>query len=109
MEVIGNGARAALAPDDLTVAGSAEPARGAGARDEVAYLSAIIAVQTEIARAGLDLDVVMDLVARRAQELTRAGGGAVEMLDGGDMVYRAGSGAARHSVGTVIPAATSLS
>ena len=76
--------------------------------DEVEYLSAIIAVQTEIARAGLDLDVVMDLVATRSQILTRACGAAVELREGDDMVYRAASGSAATFVGTRVKVATSL-
>ena len=72
--------------------------------DEVAYLSRILAVQTEIGKVGLDIDEVMALVAERSQTLTEANGAIVELADGEEMVYRAGSGAAADHVGTRISA-----
>lgn len=76
---------------------------------EVALLNQIIGVQTEIAEARLELDEVMNLVATRAQELTKADGAAVELADGAEMVYRAATGLAASHVGVRIQAAGSLS
>src|SRR5438067_6071557 len=62
-------------------------------------LSAIIATQQQIATAGLDLQTVMDLIAERTQKLTSATGAAVELAEGDELVYRAASGTAAHSLG----------
>jgi diguanylate cyclase (GGDEF)-like protein len=86
-----------------------ESDRTPAAPDEAAHLSAIIAVQTEIAAAGLDLDAIINLVANRAARLTRAAGAVVEIAEGASMVYRAASGAGNAFVGTSLPIATSLS
>lgn len=72
-------------------------------------LLAVIETQTSIARLGLDLDGVMDVVTKRALTLTEADGAAVELLEDEQMVYRAGAGAAEPHVGVRIAAATSLS
>ena len=72
-------------------------------------LLAIIAVQQEIVEADLALDRVLEVVTRTAARLTRADAAVVELLDGADMVYRAGSGAAADHVGLRLSAANSLS
>ncbi|MGO4779152.1 hypothetical protein AB4084_27160, partial [Lysobacter sp. 2RAB21] len=59
----------------------------------------VIQTQTEIAKLGLDLGGVMDLVATRAQALTGAVGAVVELAEGDEMVYRAASGIAESSLG----------
>lgn len=72
-------------------------------------LLAIIAVQQEIAEADLSLDGVMDVVVRCAARLTNADAAVVELHEGDDMVYRAGSGSASAHVGLRLGVHSSLS
>jgi diguanylate cyclase (GGDEF)-like protein len=74
-----------------------------------AQLLAIIAMQTEIAKLGLDLGGVMEMVAERAQEITRATGAVVELVEDEDMVYRAVAGDAAGMLGVRLKRGTSLS
>jgi diguanylate cyclase (GGDEF)-like protein len=69
----------------------------------------VIQTQTEIAKLGLDLGGVMDLVATRAQTLTGAVGAVVELAEGDEMVYRAASGIAEPSLGMRLRRDASLS
>jgi diguanylate cyclase len=71
-------------------------------------LLAVIRTQTEIAKLGLDLNGVMELVAQRAQTVTGAAGAVVELLDGNDMVYAAVAGIAQGQLGLRIPRKGSL-
>src|SRR5690606_13935030 len=57
-------------------------------------LTHIITTQGELGRAGLDSSKVVDVVTRRAQELTRSSGAVVELVDGDSMYYWSASGAA---------------
>ena len=77
------------------------------ARPEI--LVEIIHAQTEIAKLGLDLGAVMNLVAERVQRLTGAVGAVVELAEGDDMVYRAVSGLAQSQLGLRLKQAGSLS
>jgi diguanylate cyclase (GGDEF)-like protein len=72
-------------------------------------LLAIIQTQTEIAASDLDLDTVMQLIASRAQELTRANAGVIEIVDGDEMVYRVTTGEATPFLGVRLKMASSLS
>lgn len=72
-------------------------------------LMSIIQTQTSIAKLGLDLNAVMTLVAQQAQELTHAGGAVVELVEDGDMVYRAVSQNAAHLLGLRLGKQNSLS
>ena len=72
-------------------------------------LLAIIRMQTEIAKLGLDLSAVMTLVAEQAQAITKAAGAVVELAEGEDMVYRAVAGAASSLLGLRLLRTTSLS
>lgn len=72
------------------------------------HLLEIIQTQNEIASGGRDLPAIMDLVARRAVELTNAGGAIVEMADGSETVYEVGAGSAREHVGERVPMEGSL-
>ncbi|CDG80983.1 sensor domain-containing diguanylate cyclase [Janthinobacterium agaricidamnosum] len=74
-----------------------------------ATLLEIIRIQTEIAKAGLDLADVMALVARRAQFLTGAAGAVVELAEGEQMVYRAACGIAEPQLGLRLQQRGSLS
>lgn len=72
-------------------------------------LLAIIDLQTAMARAALDVDYVMELVAARAAQLTGADAGAVAVAEGDEMVYRAASGPAAEHVGLRLRVDASLS
>ena len=73
------------------------------------HLLAIVQTQTEIAASDLDLDAVMQLIAERAQELTRASAGLIEIADGDEMVYRVTTGEATPFLGVRLKMASSLS
>jgi diguanylate cyclase (GGDEF)-like protein len=72
-------------------------------------LMAIIQAQTEIAKLGMDLGAMLDLVADRMQTLTRAEGAIVEIAEGDEMVYRAAAGMARAQLGLRLKRQGSLS
>ena len=72
-------------------------------------LRAIIATQTEIAGSDLDLLATMNLIAERSQELTRASGAVVEIVDGEEMVYEVTTGDATPYLGMRLELADSLS
>lgn len=76
---------------------------------EPAILLEIIQVQTEIARCGLDLGQVINLVCQHSQQLTQGSGAVVEIAEGNFMVYRAASGTAAGQLGMRIPLDGSLS
>jgi len=69
----------------------------------------IIALQNEVAAGALELEAVMALVARRAQEMTGAAGAVIERADGDDLVYHAGSGAGERHVGARVHGGSGLS
>lgn len=69
----------------------------------------VIAIQTEVARLGLDLGGLMNLVVGRTLNLAHADGAAVEMAEGDDMVYRAAAGMAAGSLGLRLQRGSSLS
>jgi diguanylate cyclase (GGDEF)-like protein len=72
-------------------------------------LLAILRVQTEIAKLGLDLGGVMAFVAEHAQRLTRASGAVVELSEGEEMVYRSASGICAEQLGLRLKRFGSLS
>src|SRR5262249_50931418 len=74
-----------------------------------AQLLAIIAMQTEIAKLGLDLGGVMAMVAEGGQQLSGATGAVVELVEGDDMVYRAVAGDASGMLGVRLKRESSLS
>jgi diguanylate cyclase len=59
----------------------------------------VIHIQTEIAKAGLDLGEVMALICQHSRILTEADGAVIELVEGDDMVYRAASGIAESQLG----------
>ena len=69
----------------------------------------VIAIQTEVARLGLDLGGLMNLVVQRTLGLVDATGAVVELAEGEDMVYRAASGMAQGSLGLRLKRGASLS
>lgn len=74
-----------------------------------AVLLEIIKLQTDIARQGLDLGGVMQLVCQRAGALCGATAAVVELAEGGDMVYRATAGVVEGSLGLRLKRDSSLS
>ena len=77
--------------------------------EEAALLSRVVSVQGEIAQAGLDPHKVVDVVTRRAQELTHATGAVVELLDGDELVYWSASGTITSQLGMRVKSNRSLS
>jgi diguanylate cyclase (GGDEF)-like protein/PAS domain S-box-containing protein len=72
-----------------------DESRVAGARlNAEDRLSRIVAIQREIAGAGNDLQVVMQLVVERSQAITSADGAMVNLLEGDTVHTRAASGIA---------------
>ncbi len=69
----------------------------------------IIDIQNEVVQAGLNLEQISFLVAKRAQQLVDAVGAAIELKEGNDMVYRATSGLADNQLGLRLDFNTSLS
>jgi diguanylate cyclase (GGDEF)-like protein len=72
-------------------------------------LRAIIRTQTEIVSADLDSAEVMRLVAQRAQELTGASAGVIEVPDRDEMVYTVTTGDATPYLGIRLDRDSSLS
>jgi diguanylate cyclase (GGDEF)-like protein len=72
-------------------------------------LLAIIAMQTDIVRQGLDLHGVMSHVAEQSLRITGAAGAVVELAEGEDMVYRAVAGSAAGLLGMRVGRGSSLS
>ena len=79
---------------------------GPGTTDQ---LRAIIRTQTEIAASDLDAEAIMQLIAERAQELTRASAGLIELVEGEEMVYSVATGEATPFLGTRLQKDASLS
>ena len=71
-------------------------------------LAAVIETQREIAAADLEIDALMDLVVRRAQGISGAAGGVIELVDGDELVYSAVSGTATPCLGHRLPLDTTL-
>jgi diguanylate cyclase (GGDEF)-like protein len=69
----------------------------------------VIDIQTEIAKLGLDLGEVMNLVVQRTLPLIGADGAAIELAEGDDMVYRAVAGCAGAHLGLRLKQGSSLS
>jgi diguanylate cyclase (GGDEF)-like protein len=74
-----------------------------------AQLREIIRTQTEIAASDLDPAAIMQLIAERAQQLTRSSSGVIELAEGEEMVYAVTTGEATPYLGTALKRATSLS
>jgi putative methionine-R-sulfoxide reductase with GAF domain len=76
---------------------------------EAGILAAIRQTGGEIATGRLTPAAAMDLICRRAQFLTDAGGAVVELLEGAELVYRAATGTAARSLGLRVDTHRSLS
>jgi EAL domain-containing protein (putative c-di-GMP-specific phosphodiesterase class I)/putative methionine-R-sulfoxide reductase with GAF domain len=77
--------------------------------DALETLRSVLALQGEIAAAGLDLHKVVDVITRRAQELTHSTGAVLEMFEGDELVYWSASGSVVPFVGLRVRADLSLS
>jgi PAS domain S-box-containing protein len=72
-------------------------------------LSSIIQLQHEVATADLNLNQLMNLICVRSQEITRASGAVIELVDGDEMTYAAACGAVATHTGLRLKISTSLS
>ena len=77
--------------------------------DEAKLLAQVLAVHGEIVQAGLDPHKIVDVVTRRAQELTHSAGAVVEILDGKHLVYWSASGVLTSQLGLHVNIDNSLS
>lgn len=73
------------------------------------HLLAIIETQNEIAGSALELDAVLALVVRRAQEMIGSEAAVLELPEQNEMVYRAASGTAEPLLGLRLGLADSFS
>lgn len=73
------------------------------------FLSAIVEMQRLITRGELGLDSAMHLVVDSAREVANAAGVVIGLLDGDQLIYRAGSGCSATSVGTRVAASLTVS
>jgi diguanylate cyclase len=72
-------------------------------------LRAIIRTQTEIAATDLDLAAVLQLIADRAEDLTRASAGVIEFVEDDEVVYSITTGEATPYLGTRLKVESSFS
>src|SRR2546429_4927095 len=72
-------------------------------------LSAIAAVQRSIATDSVEVDVAMAIIADQARNVANANGVAIGLLEGDNLVYRAGSGGAATYIGRHVKATLSVS
>jgi hypothetical protein len=70
-------------------------------------LAAIIEIQRVVAGGGVAAHDAMNLVAERAQDVADASGIGIALLEGNQLVHRAGSGTALHNVGSQLTAVLS--
>ncbi len=71
-------------------------------------LSGIMEVQRLIRKKELSLDAVMPLVVDSARDLANAAGTAIGLLEGNQIVYRAGSGSSAANIGSRVKASLTL-
>lgn len=85
-----------------------EPAKTQKA-DPAQVLAEIVEVQNRIQTGDIDFAQAVALIAQRIQRITRAGGVAIAVLEGDNLIYRAGTGIAASEIGTRCPLEASLS
>src|SRR6266566_1206967 len=85
-----------------------EQSKEASPGDYIQSLSAIVAVQRAIATDEVDVDGAMAMIADHARNVANASGAAVGLLEGDNLVYRAGSGGAASYIGRYVKAALSV-
>ena len=72
-------------------------------------LGALIELERFITTGGFDAGQALQMVADRALKVSNAGGVSIALLQGNELVYRAGSGSAANDVGHHVPAVLSVS
>ena len=77
--------------------------------DYIQSLFAIVEVQRLIATCDLEVDGTMALIAERARKVSSASGVAIGLLEGDELVYRAGSGSAAAYIGRHVKATLNVS
>ena len=77
--------------------------------DYIQSLSAIVGAQRSIATDDVDVDGAMALIADQARNVANASGVAIGLLEGDNLVYRAGSGGAATYIGRYVKAALCVS
>ncbi len=90
---------------DVAERGAAEEAL----RTELGRQAAVVSIQQAVATAKAGPDALMALIAGCAQELTRAAGAVVELVEAEEVVYRAVSGTMEGYLGTRLPLVGTLS
>lgn len=78
-------------------------------QSEQEILRSILAAHGEIVAAGLDLHKLVDVITRRAQELTRSEGAVLEVIEGDELVYWSASGSVAPFTGLRVKVSQSLS
>jgi diguanylate cyclase (GGDEF)-like protein/PAS domain S-box-containing protein len=75
----------------------------------VAGLTAVIAIQQEIATRSLDLETLMRLIVVRAREITGAKGAVIGLMEDNELIYRAATDEALSQLGQKLEMAGALS
>ena len=83
----------------LPQARASAPTPGTRNDDDGSLLALIVETQRDITAAGSDVEAVMQLVLDRSQALTGADGAMVSLVDGDELLTRAGSGISAGLVG----------
>jgi len=78
-------------------------------RAEAERLAQVVAIQRDVASARQELQAAMQTITEGTQEITRAEGAVVTLVDGEEMVFRAASGMVTSHLGLRLNAMTSLS
>src|SRR5690349_19143216 len=63
------------------------------------FLNKIISLQTRLAAAHFDVTAFMNLVVKEMQKLTPATGTVIELIETGQLVYRAATGTVKKHLG----------
>jgi len=71
-------------------------------------MAAVMATQRDVVMSNLDLEAILSVAVERTQELTRADGAAVLLVDGEDLVVRSASGIASSQAAIHIPIASGI-
>ncbi len=93
---------------DSNAPGAPELKLDLGLGDGATYLNDIIETQNDLAAVELDPSVIMRVVAERTQHLAAADGAAVHLMEGPDLVCRAGAGIMAPHDGMKLPMVASL-
>ena len=71
-------------------------------------LKQVVDMQTSIAKVGMDLSSVLQIIVRHCHHLVNCDGAAIEFKEGERIVYRAASGIAESFLGLSLPVSNSL-